>query len=68
MKPQTYAAIDGQKGLIFEAYNKKQLKKAGVDMSLRWARYNSYFEALLSLRGSFISNIQASKLLNVKIN
>lgn len=68
MKPQTYAAIDGQKGLIFEAYNKKQLKKAGANMSLRWLKYGSYSQALCILRGSNISDIKASVLLNVKMN
>lgn len=51
MKTYTYLAINKHnEGFICEAYNKKQMKRAGMNMKLDWQREESYEKALNELR------------------
>ena len=55
MKTRIYLAINNlNEGFICEAINKKQMRAAGMNMSLDWEEYPSYNSALNELKCSEI--------------
>lgn len=63
MKTYAYLAINEfNDGFICEAYNKKQMKQAGMNMKLGWVRYATYDAALNELQ---CCNIQLKIASNV---
>ena len=67
MKTRIYLAINNlNEGFICEATNKKQMRAAGMNMSLDWEEYPSYNSALNELKRSEIPLKRACNVSNYK--
>jgi len=65
MKTYYYVAVnDINEGFICEAVNKKQMKRACMNMNLNWSREKSYEKALNDLKCSNIELKNSSNVTN----
>jgi len=63
MKTYAYLAInDNNEGFICEAFNKKQMKRAGMNMKLDWSRYESSEKAENELKCSNVELKRSSSV------
>jgi len=68
MKTSFYyiAVNDNNEGFICEAFSKKQMRNAQINMGLSWERYESYEKALNILKCDGVKLKNASNVTNFK--